>query len=114
MHTRLATIRDLHRLTTITVSSLQDDPAFDYMWRYRHQFPEDNFFFWQLTLERLIYDVKTVFLVMVLDANDTDLKTDDVPDTIISYIIWVREGTSEEAKKRHAEKSTWLNMVDSR
>jgi len=70
MHPRLATTRDLHRLTAITVSSLPDGQAFDYMWPYRHQYPEDNFFFWQLKLQEWLYDKKCTFIVMVLDNDD--------------------------------------------
>ena len=36
MHIRLATTRDLPRLTWITVTSLVNDPAFDYLWPKRH------------------------------------------------------------------------------
>ena len=115
MYIRLATTRDLHRLTTITVSSLPDDPAFDYMWSYRHQYPEDNFIFWQLKLQEWLYDKKCTFIVMVLDNSDeSSLATSEVArDTIISYAIWRRDGSSKEAKAIWAEKNTLLNIIDS-
>jgi len=115
MHLRLATTRDLHRLTAITVSSLPDGQAFDYMWPYRHQYPEDNFFFWQLKLQEWLYDKKCTFIVMVLDNDDeSPLATSEVArDTIISYAIWRRDGSSKEAKAIWAEKNTLLNIIDS-
>ena len=115
MHIRLATTRDLHRLTQITVTSLVDDPAFDYMWPKRHEFPEDNFFFWQLQLKKWLYDPKQTFLVMVLGAQDPppSEETPVIPDTIISYVIWERLGHSEIARRRWAEKDTWQNLLDS-
>jgi hypothetical protein len=89
MHLRHATTCDLHRLASITVSSLPDD-AYAYMWPHRHQYPEDNFFFfWQLKLQEWLYDKKYTFIVYVIDAADRgpDAKIDVVPDTIISYAI---------------------------
>ena len=115
MHIRLATTRDLHRLTQITVDSLVDDPAFDYVWAKRHEFPEDNFFFWQLTLKKWLYDPKQTFLVMVLGAQDPP-PSEGAPviqDTIISYAIWDRLGHSKIARRRWAEKDTWQNLLDS-
>lgn len=114
MHIRLATTRDLHRLTTITVTSLKDDPAFDYMWRYRHEYPEDNFFFWQMKLKNWLYDKKTTFIVIVLDSGDPGLDGGlTLTDTIISYAIWEREGISSEAKTIWAKKNTMHNIADS-
>jgi hypothetical protein len=115
MHIRLATTRDLHRLATITVSSLPDGRAFDYMWPYRRQYPEDNFFFWQLKLQEWLYDKKCTFIVMVLDDDDErSLGTSEVVrDTIISFAIWERDGSSKEAKAIWAKKNTMLNMIDS-
>ena len=121
MHIRLATTRDLHRLAQITVTSLIDDPAFDYMWPKRHEFPEDNFFFWQLQLQKWLYDPKQTFLVMVFDADDPPSvgekpigeKPVVVPDTIVSYVIWERLGHSSVARRRWAQKDTWQNLLDS-
>lgn len=115
MHIRLATTRDLHRLAQITVTSLVDDPAFDYMWPKRQEFPEDNFFFWQLQLQQWLYDPKKTFLVMVSDAEDPPIggKTVLVPDTIVSYVVWERLGHSSAARHRWAEKDTWHNLLDS-
>ena len=117
MHIRLATTRDLHRLAQITVTSLVDDPAFDYMWPKRREFPEDNFFFWQLRLKEWLYDPRQTFLVMVLDAGDLPLVAGKqqvgVRDTIVSYVIWERLGHSSVARRRWAGKDTWLNLLDS-
>ena len=115
MHIRLATKRDLPRLTWITVTSSVDDPAFDYLWPKRHEFPEDNFSFWQLQLEKWLYDPKTTFLVMVLEAHDTSPSelTPEIPGTIISCVIWERFGHSAIAKRRRAEKDTWQNKLHS-
>ena len=84
MHIRLATTRDLPRLTWITVTSLVDDPAFDYLWPKRHEFPEDKFSFWQLQLKKWLYDPKKRFLVMVLEAQDTSPseRTPEIPGII--------------------------------
>jgi hypothetical protein len=118
MHIRPATARDLHRLAEITVTSLKDDPAFDFTWSRWRQYPEDNFFFWQLKLEKWLYSKKTNFIVMVLDAEDPG--PDDgnkrgavAPGTVISYCIWARNGKSDTAKKIWREKNTWLNKIDS-
>lgn len=114
MHLRVATTRDLHRLAEITTSSLKDDPAFDYMWPKWREFPEDNFFFWQLKLKSWLYDKTTLFIVAVTDAGDPGPKgeSEAIPDTIISYCIWERFGNSNEAKRIYAEKNTWQNMLD--
>lgn len=114
MHVRLVTTRDLHSLTEITVSSLQDDPPYDFMWPHLHEYPKDNFFFWQLKLEKLLYDKKTVFIVMVLDAGDKgpDTLATAVPDTIVSYAIWELDGSSKEARRKWNTKDTWMNVLD--
>jgi hypothetical protein len=114
MHIRLATTRDLHRLAQITITSLIDDPAFDYMWPKRHEYPEDNFFFRQLQLKKWLYDPHQTFLVMVLDAEDLPIeKANVVPSTIISYAIWERVGRSTAAKDCWAKKDSWQNLLDS-
>lgn len=92
----------------------KDDPAFDYMWPKWREYPEDNFFFWQLKLQDWLYDKKTLFLVVVTDAGDPgpDGEGEALPGTIISYCIWERLGTSKEAKRIWAQKNTWQNMLD--
>jgi hypothetical protein len=70
MRLRLATTRDLHRLTEITTTSLIDDPTYDYMWVKRKEYPEDNFFWWQLKLERHLYDKNSTFLVVEVDGEE--------------------------------------------
>ncbi|CAG8961932.1 hypothetical protein HYFRA_00014090 [Hymenoscyphus fraxineus] len=120
MYLRKATTRELHRLATITVTSLKDDPVFDFMWRYRHSFPEDTFFFWQQTLQSWLYDKKKTCIVMVLDEKDNglDRKEDILPDTIISYAVWRqpqvykygqrRENTNAEMRTMHGFPERWL------
>lgn len=112
MHLRPATTRDLHRLTEITVSSLRDDPTFDYMWRYRKEFPEDNYFFWQVQLTDDIYNERYNFIVAVTDEHD-DFGDDVSLDLPVAYGIWERLGTSETAKMWRKRKNTWQNMFDS-
>ncbi len=60
------------------------------------------------------------YLVVVLDATDDDgaaslqEKTTSVPlENIISFAVWNRNGRSAVARRRRAEKDTWLNWVDS-
>ena len=100
MRIRPATTRDLCRLTDITLSSLKDDPAFDYMWPYRRKYPDDNSFFWNIHLKQLLYDPKMVFLVAELDDSDADDDEKPVPQTVISYGIWERVGNDRAAARR--------------
>lgn len=112
MHLRPATTRDLHRLTEITVSSLRDDPTFPYTWRYYEQYPEDNYFFWQIQLTKDLYNERYDFMVAVTDDKDNFGK--GVPaDLPIAYGIWERLGTSEIAKARRQARNTWENTFDS-
>jgi hypothetical protein len=117
MRLRLATTRDLHRLTEITTTSLIDDPTYDYMWVKRKEYPEDNFFWWQLKLERHLYDKKSTFLVVEVDG-EKDTRDAEKPTrpaaTIISYGIWERFGSNNAARERFAAKNTWLNALDSK
>ncbi|OAL21879.1 hypothetical protein AYO20_11308 [Fonsecaea nubica] len=53
---RFATARDIAAIARVCVESLPDDPTFDYLWRYRHEYPEDNYFFW---LQRLKGNLST-------------------------------------------------------
>lgn len=112
MHLRPATTRDLHRLTEITVTSLRDDPTFDYMWRYEKEYPEDNYYFWELQLTQDIYNERYSFIVAVTDEKDDF--GDDVPlDLPIAYGIWERLGSDNYAKEFRRRKNTWHNMFDS-
>jgi hypothetical protein len=117
MRVRLATTRDLHRLTEITTTSLVDDPTYDYLNPHRLEYPEDNATWMQLRLEKLLYDRRSTFLVVELDesgieSNPSSLKTRGPASIIISYRIWVRMGDDAAANERFREKNTWLNALD--
>ena len=138
---RPATTRDLHRVTEITTTSLIDDLTYDYMWPKRKQYPEDNFFWWQLKLERHLYDKRSVFLVVEIEGSGPSLSQSqscDIPSsgardvttsavttadesqrqsqtpksTIISYGIWIRMGSNQAARERFAKKNAWMNVLD--
>src|SRR5438552_2109718 len=111
MKVRRANIRDLHALTEITVSSLQDDPTYGYMWPHRQSFPQDNYYFWNLSLKEDLFNEKICFMVAVTDGSD---EFDQVPDgTVISYGTWERVGSSRAAKERWSRKNTCSNIADS-
>ncbi|KAK0716543.1 hypothetical protein B0T21DRAFT_375086 [Apiosordaria backusii] len=126
MHLRLATTRDLSRISDITISSLQDDPFFDYIWPNRHEFPDDNAFFWNIHLKKLLYDPRMTFLLVELqDGDDSDESRSHArsekheraahgptPRTVISYGIWERIGKEAVAKRRARKKNTWQNKFD--
>ncbi|ORX99807.1 hypothetical protein BCR34DRAFT_606493 [Clohesyomyces aquaticus] len=40
---RPAQIRDLLRITTVCLDGLAGMPTFTFLWRYRHQYPEDSY-----------------------------------------------------------------------
>jgi hypothetical protein len=120
---RPATTRDLHRLTVISTTSLIDDATYDYMYPYRGRFPEDNFTWFQLRLQKLLYDKRTTFLVIEIDGDGSKVESypyqgepngaQEAPNsTIISYAVWIRMGCDAAAKQRMKEKNTWMNMLD--
>lgn len=125
MRLRIATTRDLHRLTEITTTSLIDDPTYDYLSPRRREFPEDNWTWMRLKLESLLYSKRSTFLVIEIDGDGKEKAPEASANyqagtppstepctTIISYGIWVRMGNDERARKRFAAKNTWLNMLD--
>lgn len=117
MRLRLATTRDLHRLTEITTTSLIDDPTYDYMWPKRKVYPEDNFFWWQLKLERHLYDQNSTVLVAEIDGQEDSKGAEKRPGPaalIISYGVWERFGCNKAARQRFAAKNTWMNALDSK
>ena len=86
------------------------------MWRHRFEYPEDNVFWWQLKLERHLYDKKTVFIVIEVDHEEEEAaleNTAGLASKIIAYGIWERTGGKKAAQERFAAKNTWLNMLDS-
>ncbi|KAH0846252.1 hypothetical protein FOPE_12367 [Fonsecaea pedrosoi] len=60
---RFATARDIAAIARLCVESLPDDPNFDYLWRYRHEYPEDNYFFWLQRLKGNLFDPDMTCLV---------------------------------------------------
>ncbi|PMD56197.1 uncharacterized protein K444DRAFT_665856 [Hyaloscypha bicolor E] len=118
MRVRVATTRDLHRLTEITTTSLIDDPTYDYLSPNRLEYPEDNSTWMRLKLEKHLYDRRSTFLVVELDGSEVEgntslLKSRGPVSTIISYGIWVRLGDNAAAKETFRKKNTWLNALDS-
>jgi hypothetical protein len=86
------------------------------MFPHRFEYPEDNVFWWQLRLERHLYDKKTVFLVVEIDHEEEETAVENTigpASKIIAYGIWERTGRNKATQKRFAAKNTLLNMLDS-
>ena len=88
MHLRIATTRDLPRLTQITITSLIDDKSCEYMWPHRLEYPEDNVFWWQLRLERHLYDKRTMFLVVEIDHAEEETATENTIGLRQRLCLW--------------------------
>jgi hypothetical protein len=93
---RPAELRDVPRITTVCLDALPDDPGFVYLWRYRHQYPDDSYFFWLQVFKDWLYDPKTT-LVVAEQVASIDSKREDRGDavaTIFAFGVWQRnEGT---------------------
>lgn len=117
MRVRLATIRDITRITDIVIAGLPDDPTFDYLWRYRHLYPDDNYFFWLQKLKSDLFNPKNTFLVLEHTEEKDDLREksrgDAQSSVIVAFAIWERNGQSDIAKSRIRKKNTWLNYTQS-
>ena len=95
MHLRIATTRDLPRLTQITITSLIDDKSCEYMWPHRLEYPEDNVFWWQLRLERHLYDKRTMFLVVEIDHAEEETAAENTIGPA-SKIMLMKFGSEQE------------------
>ncbi|KAA8904882.1 acyl-CoA N-acyltransferase [Sphaerosporella brunnea] len=89
---RPAQSRDLGRIAEVCLKSLPDDPTFDYLWRYRAKYPQDNFSCWQQKLKAHLFNRRYTLLVAVLGD-----------DTIIAMALWERNGGSLAARKRRIQ-----------
>ena len=107
---RRASPIDLTRITEVCLQGLPDDPTFDYLWRYRLQYPDDNRFFWQQRLKTSLFDAKKVMLVAVLKesvnvapSRDSEEKklplgshqdgaaaAPETKETIVAFAVWER------------------------
>ena len=106
---RQASLVDLTRITEVCLQGLPDDPTFDYLWRYRLQYPDDNNFFWQQRLKANLFDAKRVVLVAVMeesancvaernipkgeslpvdDAHEDDAASLKTKQTIVAFAVW--------------------------
>jgi hypothetical protein len=89
---RLAELRDIPRITTVCLASLPDDPSFNFLWRYRHQYPDDSYFFWLQTFKGILYHPSVTFLVAE-EPGPIDCEREDRGEavaTIFAFAIWVR------------------------
>ena len=89
---RQAELRDLPRVTTVGLASLPDDPAFVWLYRYRHQYPDDNYFFWLQVFKTYLYTPNITFLVAE-EVASLDKKSEDRGEavaTIFAFAIWER------------------------
>ena len=121
---RLATLPDIARIARVAVDSLPDDPTFDYLWSYRHKYPEDNYFFWQQTLKQRLFHPRFTLLVATLNTSPFPTRTsekarqyavDPSPakqvETIIAFGLWERNGHSRAARKRCRKRNTFYNQL---
>jgi hypothetical protein len=91
---RQAELRDLPRITTVALASLPDDPTFEFMYRYRRQYPDDNYFYWLQVFKTYLYDPKLTFLVAE-EVASLDNKREDRGEavaTIFAFALWERNG----------------------
>ena len=109
MVVRQASLVDLTRITDICLQGLPDDPTFDYLWRYRLQYPDDNSFFWQQRLKTSLFDAKRVVLVAIMkesvdcmierdmlkkegspmgSVSEGDSANTKAKETIVAFAVW--------------------------
>jgi hypothetical protein len=89
---RLAELRDLPRVTKVCLDGLPDDPTFDFPWRHRRQYPDDNYFFWLQRFKDDLFDPKKTFIVAE-EAAPVDSEREDRGEaiaTIIAFAVWER------------------------
>lgn len=94
-YVRLAVLRDIPRITEISLAGRPDDPAFDYLWRYRCQYPDDNYFFSMQKFKATLYDPKRTVLVAVeRPPKSADNEAhEEALETIVGYAVWERNGS---------------------
>ena len=97
---REASVRDIAAIARVCVESLPDDPTFDYLWRYRWQYPEDNYFFWLQRLKANLFDPKMASLVITKPQHHGS------EETIVSFALWKRHGSTLPV--------SWLDWVQSK
>ncbi|KIW76137.1 hypothetical protein Z517_10882 [Fonsecaea pedrosoi CBS 271.37] len=100
---RFATARDIAAIARVCVESLPDDPTFDYLWRYRHEYPEDNYFFWLQRLKGNLFDPDMTCLVVAKPHYK------GAEETVVSVGLWRRHGSTQAA--RQWQKQGWLDWI---
>ncbi|KAI5847616.1 hypothetical protein BZA05DRAFT_420660 [Tricharina praecox] len=117
---RPAAFPDIARIARVAVDSLPDDPTFDYLWSHRHEYPEDNYFFWQQTLKGHLFNPRFTLLVATLTAPTEEksahyaLSPAPPPpqaETIIAFGLWERNGRSRAARLRRRERNNCYNRL---
>jgi len=93
---RLAELRDVPRVTTVALASLPDDPGFEFIWRYRRQYPDDSQFFWLQVFKHYLYHPKITLIVAEEVASVEEKREDrgEAVATIIAFALWERNGKS--------------------
>ena len=93
---RLAELRDVPRVTTVALASLPDDPGFEFIWRYRRQYPDDSQFFWLQVFKHYLYHPKITLIVAEEVASLEEKREDrgEAVATIIAFALWERNGKS--------------------
>jgi hypothetical protein len=91
---RLAELRDLPRVVTVALASLPDDPTYEWMWRYRRQYPDDHQFFWLQAFKYYLYEPNITFLVAEEVAPLKEKREDrgEALATISAFALWERNG----------------------
>ncbi|KAF8545283.1 hypothetical protein BDD12DRAFT_1391 [Trichophaea hybrida] len=110
---RPAVFPDIAEITQICIKGLPDDPTFNYLWSRRHEYPNDNYFFWLQKFKANLFDPRYTMLVAVHQKNPTpSFQKTEAIETIISVALWERNGSSSAAKKRARERNTWGNKLN--
>ncbi|KAI9857898.1 MAG: hypothetical protein M1813_008013 [Trichoglossum hirsutum] len=91
---RYATILDLPRLLEILLDALPDDPFYNYLWKYRDDYPNDHKGYWLQRLQADIYNPSYSFMVMEVTAEDRN--------PVAAFGIWERRGEDTGAHERRS------------
>lgn len=84
---RAATKADLDAITRIIVAGFPDDPGCDYKFPYRHQYPDDFWYWTRLEYEEYL-DQPAKFASLVVTAPVTQDDGDEVSHVPIAVGIW--------------------------